>query len=206
MAHEEPRATGASPMPAGPTNRGQDAFAAPITLPALPFAPVLLPVSYADERWDPTRLAIAQQTPQTASPATDGQPDRSDRDVSRVVVGYLRTASSSDASRSLIVDETAPDATDEALVGVIVQYARERGLTLLRVHRDDVTDDDARRPGFSACLRHLYLREASAIVIPNWDHLAPNEVLRRALCHNATSAGGTIQVIDPAVSKSARPQ
>lgn len=204
MEHEEPRATVALPKPAGPANPAWQAFASPSTLPtipALPFPPALLPVSYADERWDPTRLAIAQPASQSASPAAEGQPDHSDLDVSRVVVGYLRTASSSNGSRSLTVDETAPDVTDEALVAVIVQYARERGLTLLRVHRDDVTDDDARRPGFSACLRHLYLREASAIVIPNWDHLAPNEVLRRALCLNATSAGGTIQVIDPAVDK-----
>jgi hypothetical protein len=181
---------------AGAGGRG---FASPVTFPSapvVPLAPTLLPVSYADERWDPTRLATSQ--PVAALPGTDGQPDRPDVDASRVVVGYLRTATPGNASGSLTVDDTEPDATDEALVESIAQYARERGLTLLRVHRDDVTDDDARRPGFSACLRHLYLREASAIVIPGWDHLAPNEVLRRALCHNATSAGGTIQVINPA--------
>lgn len=156
---------------------------------------MLLPVSYADETWDPTRLATSQ--PAAPPPDTDDRPDRPDVDVSRVVVGYLRTATPGDAPGSLTVDDTEPDVTDEALVAAIVQYARDRGLTLLRVHRDDVTDDDARRPGFSACLRHLYLREASVIVIPGWDHLAPNEVLRRALCHNATSAGGSIQVISP---------
>ncbi|WP_035858779.1 hypothetical protein [Cryptosporangium arvum] len=119
--------------------------------------------------------------------------------VSRVVVGYLRAASApSDPLTALVRGTDDVDDDDTApLVAAIAQYARERGLTLLRVHRDDVTDDDARRPGFSACLRHLYLREASGIIVPTWSHLAPNDVLRRALCHNATSAGGTIQVVDP---------
>jgi hypothetical protein len=177
-------------------------FAAPVTLPAPPAMPtawppllVTPPGDLSDIGYSPAALSrslVAAGTPQ-------GESAPSDRNASHVVVGYLRTAVPPvDAVAAL---QPAPDDLDDAatapLVAAIAQYARERGLTLLRVHRDDVTDDDARRPGFSACLRHLYLREASAIVVPTWDHLAPNEVLRRALCRNATSAGGTIQVIDP---------
>lgn len=158
-------------------------------------APAVLPISYVDERWDPTRLAVTGPLVTLTMLTPQEQTEPPGGDVSRVVVGYLRTAADL-RPPSLGLDETAPVGTDEDLVAVLAQYARERGLTLLRVHRDNVTDDDARRPGFSACLRHLYVREASAIVIPTWDHLAPNDVLRRALCHNATSAGGTIHAVE----------
>lgn len=171
--------------PVGAGGRGRDGFAAPVTLPSAPAVPSMLPllVPYAD---DPIRLLSVRPTAQFQPPPKE-QPDHLDANVSRVVVGYLRVPS----------ELEAPGDAATPLVATIAQYARDRGLTLLRVHQDDVTDDDARRPGFSACLRHLYLREACAIVVPTWDHLAPNEVLRRALCLNATSAGGTIQVVNP---------
>jgi hypothetical protein len=189
-------------VPAALASRGQDGLAAPVTfpfVPAVPFAPPP-PLPYADERWDPARLSATYPAVTAVPPAPEERPDLPDENLSRVVVGYLRTVAAAD-SPSLALDDTVPGAADEALVAVIERYARDRGLTLLRVHRDDVTDDDARRPGFSACLRHLYLREASAIVIPTWYHLAPNDVLRRALCHNATSAGGTIHVVRPNLNR-----
>jgi hypothetical protein len=173
--------------------------AAPVTLPAAPVAPTAWPspVIHGPTRLtDSFRLLTSIDSPIVAQP----EPAPPLGDVSRVVVGYLRaTAAPSDALTALArgTDDVDDDVT-APLVEAIAQYARDRGLTLLRVHRDDVTDDDARRPGFSACLRHLYLREASGIIVPTWSHLAPNDVLRRALCHNATSAGGTIQVVDPA--------
>ncbi|GAA0237681.1 hypothetical protein [Cryptosporangium japonicum] len=171
-------------------------LAAPVTLPAAPVAPTAWPTSVICEPDAPVvRLLTSVDT---ATPQPEATPPLAD--VSRVVVGYLRAASApSDPLTALVrgTDDVDDDAT-APLVAAIAEYARDRGLTLLRVHRDDVTDDDARRPGFSACLRHLYLREASGIIVPTWSHLAPNDVLRRALCHNATSAGGTIQVVDPA--------
>ncbi|GAA3394464.1 recombinase family protein [Cryptosporangium minutisporangium] len=185
--------------PAESHGAGRHGFAAPVTLPATPTAPTAWPpplVVAPEEHPDATRLLAALDR---ASPVRQPEPEPPRSEVSRVVVGYLRaTSAPSDPLVALArkTDDLDDDVT-APLVAAIAQYARERGLTLLRVHRDDVTDDDARRPGFSACLRHLYLREASAIVVPTWDHLAPNDVLRRALCHNATSAGGTIQVIDP---------
>ncbi|SHN44482.1 hypothetical protein [Cryptosporangium aurantiacum] len=186
--------------PAASGGAGRHGFAAPVTLPAAPTTPTAWPrlsVSAPEEHADAVRLLAALDMP---SPTIEREPSRPRSDVSRVVVGYLRavvTPTDPLAALARGTDDVDDDAT-APLVEAIAQYARERGLTLLRVHRDDVTDDDARRPGFSACLRHLYLREASAIVVPTWTHLAPNDVLRRALCHNATSAGGTIQVIDPA--------
>lgn len=173
-------------------------LAAPVTLPAAPTAwpsPVLYePAGFTDPLRRLTSIDAAVMTTQV-------DPGLPTADVSRVVVGYLRAvAAPSDPLTALArgTDDVDDDDVTAPLVEAIAQYARDRGLTLLRVHRDDVTDDDARRPGFSACLRHLYLREASGIIVPTWSHLAPNEVLRRALCRNATSAGGTIQSVNPA--------
>jgi len=186
----EPGAAGSSVAPRRP------GMASPVTLPAAP-APATAwpPLLVAEPDPGPLRLLASLDDGLSAAQPDPAPPSG---DVSRVVVGYLRAAATpsdplTDLSRGTDVD----DSVMAPLVAAISRYARERGLTLLRVHRDDVTDDDARRPGFSACLRHLYQREASAIVVPTWSHLAPNDVLRRALCHNATSAGGTIQVIDP---------
>ncbi|MFG1927938.1 recombinase family protein [Cryptosporangium sp. NPDC048952] len=175
-------------------------LAAPVTLPAAPVAPTAWPtpaLGESDGPVGPFRLLTSVDTG-AAMPLPEAAPPLAD--VSRVVVGYIRAASTPiDALTALArgTDDVDDDLT-APLVAAISRYARDRGLTLLRVHRDDVTDDDARRPGFSACLRHLYLREASGIVVPTWSHLAPNDVLRRALLHNATSAGGTIQVVDSA--------
>ena len=173
--------------------------AAPVTLPAAPVGATAWPSPMI---YEPIRLADSLRLLTSIDGAGATQPDPGPPlgDVSRVVVGYLRAAAApSDPLTALArsTDDVDDDVT-APLVEAIAQYARDRGLTLLRTHRDDVTDDDARRPGFSACLRHLYLREASGIIVPTWSHLAPNDVLRRALCHNATSAGGTIQVVDPA--------
>jgi hypothetical protein len=171
--------------------------AAPVTLPAAPAAPTAWP---SPGIYEPTRLTDSLRLLTSIDSAVvQVEPAPPIGDVSRVVVGYLRAAAvPSDPLTALArgTDDVDDDVT-APLVEAIARYAHDRGLTLLRVHRDDVTDDDARRPGFSACLRHLYLREASGIIVPTWSHLAPNDVLRRALCHNATSAGGTIQVVDP---------
>lgn len=176
-------------------------LAAPITLPAAPAAPTAWPSPALYEPagfTDPLRRLTSIDTAvMTTQVDPGGLPTA---DVSRVVVGYLRAAAAPSDPLTVLArgtDDVDDDVT-APLVEAIARYARERGLTLLRVHRDDVTDDDARRPGFSACLRHLYLREASGIIVPTWSHLAPNEVLRRALCHNATSAGGAIHVVNPA--------
>ena len=168
-----------------------------VTLPAEPTIPIAWPpplTTHPSERPGPVRL-LPQPVETVISPLPE--PVGPLGDVSRVVVGYLRAAPSAPDPIAALVNGTDADDEDAPLVAAIARYARDRGLTLLRVHRDDVSDDDARRPGFSACLRHLYLREASAIIVPTWSHLAPNDVLRRALCHNATSAGGTIHVVEP---------
>ncbi|TQS42409.1 recombinase family protein [Cryptosporangium phraense] len=168
-----------------------------VTLPAEPTIPIAWPPSVLGAPVDRPAIRLLPAPIENPLPPL-GEPELPFGDVSRIVVGYLRAAPTAPNPIAALVHGTDADGDANApLVDAIARYARERGLRLLRVHRDDVSDDDARRPGFSACLRHLYLREASAIIVPTWGHLAPNDVLRRALCHNATSAGGTIHVVEP---------
>ncbi|MFI5959243.1 hypothetical protein [Cryptosporangium sp. NPDC051539] len=170
-----------------------------VTLPAEPTIPIAWPPALGSPEDRPATIRLVPAPVESTLPPL-AESVLPFGDVSRVVVGYLRAAPTAPNPIAELVNGTDADGADEdataPLVAAIARYARERGLTLLRVHRDDVADDDARRPGFSACLRHLYLCEASAIIVPTWSHLAPNDVLRRALCHNATSAGGTIHVVD----------
>jgi resolvase-like protein len=127
--------------------------------------------------------AMSQRQSGTNEPATAGRA-QTNPTTPPSAYGYLRTEES-----------------NEELISTcrmaLADFCRAHGRRLVTVFCDRGSDgSEIARPGFAALLDVLALPEATAVLVPDLDHLSPHEDVRNVLVHMVKRVGAGVVVTD----------